>query len=69
MKAVPDNFLASFSAYAEQRDSAIDSSLLGRIGDDLRHLYDEVTDAELPRSLLALAETIDARRMGDGPRD
>lgn len=66
MKTVTDHFAAPFSSHACTSDGAFDSSLLGRIGDDLRHLYDEMTDQDMPPSLRDLAETIDAQRM-DGP--
>lgn len=66
MKTVSDTYAAQFHAFGGPSDGAFDSTLLGRIGDDLRHRYDEVTDADIPRSLLDLAEAIDARRLCDG---
>ncbi|GEP01723.1 hypothetical protein GCM10007887_20550 [Methylobacterium haplocladii] len=57
-----------FSSSVRASEGTFDSALLGRIGDDLRHLYDELTDSELPSSLRDLAETVDARRM-DASRD
>ena len=36
--------------------------MLSVIGHDLRHLYDEVTDAAQPDDLMRLALMIDARR-------
>jgi hypothetical protein len=69
MKTVSDNHASQFHGFGSPSDGAFDSTLLGRIGDDLRHRYDDVTDAEIPRSLLDLAESIDAHRLRDGRND
>lgn len=65
MKTVSDHFAAPFCSAGRASDGGFDSTLLGRIGDDLRHHFDDSLDSELPRSLRELAETIDARRMGE----
>ncbi len=69
MKTVSDTYATQFSSFGGLSDGTRDPVLLDRIGEDLRHLYDDLTDADLPRSLLELAETIDARRTSDGPRN
>lgn len=51
----PDPSWVSLTAFPEDM-------MLAVIGHDLRHLYDEVTDAAQPDDLMRLALTIDARR-------
>lgn len=68
MKAVGENYTAHFDCTDEAQDGALPPSLLARIGGDLRNLYSGITESELPRSLLDLAEAIDARRPSDGTR-
>jgi hypothetical protein len=66
MRTVSDNYASPFSIDGNSSDEPIDGFLLNRIGDNLRHLYDGVIDSEMPRSLLELAETVDARRSERG---
>lgn len=43
------------------------SMMLSSLGQDLRHLYDDVTDAVQPDDLIRMAALIDARRNGSTP--
>ncbi|WP_183509512.1 NepR family anti-sigma factor [Methylobacterium brachythecii] len=64
MKTVSNDYAAQFPIDGVSADGPFDGFPFDRIGDDLRHLYDEVIASDVPHSLMQLAEAIDARRSG-----
>ena len=66
MKTIAENFAYNTPRARRSGEGSADNPLLAKIGDDLRDLYSEITEADQPRTLLDLAEAIDARRSGDG---
>ncbi|HEX8416713.1 MAG TPA: hypothetical protein VF641_03830 [Methylobacterium sp.] len=62
MKIVAHNHAAQFGHSGHALTQFSETMLLAKIGDDLRGLYADVTDASQPDELMHLAHLIDERR-------
>lgn len=69
MKSVAENHAANLFDTDGGADRSSEGLMLATFGADLRSCYADLTQADQPRSLLDLAETIDASLAGRSPQE